>query len=249
MTPPPDTAPGEPASPDAQAVARRLAALARRLAETRGGAGIEIATTPKDEVWRDGRFSLCRYRPVVARPRLGPLVILHGLVGRHTMTDLEPGRSLVERLLKGNWLSGRELVVETEHIMLRKHDEVERQIDPQQHVNVLAWHFVVQRSRRVRKGWHVVGLSLEQNGDYVPVYTLASPEDFEILNEKQLFTRLERPKRTDDRTKTSMRQAGEQRRLLEAEQDRGYNGAELTVEEFKSYLKHLQTNHPSWMTG
>ncbi len=157
--------------------------------------------------------------------------------------------SLVERLLKGNWLSGRELVVETEHIMLRKHDEVERQIDPQQHVNVLAWHFVVQRSRRVRKGWHVVGLSLEQNGDYVPVYTLASPEDFEILNEKQLFTRLERPKRTDDRTKTSMRQAGEQRRLLEAEQDRGYNGAELTVEEFKSYLKHLQTNHPSWMTG
>jgi polyhydroxyalkanoate synthase len=81
------------------AISRKLAALARRLAETRGGAAIEIATTPKDEVWRDGAISLSRYRPAVRRPRLGPMLIVHGLIGRQTMTDLEPGRSLVERLL------------------------------------------------------------------------------------------------------------------------------------------------------
>ena len=77
----------------------RLAALARRLAGG-GVQAIEIATTPKEEIWRDGQITLHRYRPVVARPALGPLLILHGLVGRHTMTDLEPGRSLVARLLE-----------------------------------------------------------------------------------------------------------------------------------------------------
>ncbi len=96
----PDSGPDSGVGADPGAMARRLAALGRRLAATRGGAAIEIATTPKDEVWRDGRVSLWRYRPVVSRRRLGPLLILHGLVGRHTMTDLEPGRSLVERLLE-----------------------------------------------------------------------------------------------------------------------------------------------------
>lgn len=79
--------------------AERLAKLGRRLAES-GGDAIRIAVTPKDEIWRDGQVSLHRYRPAVPQPRLGPLLILHGLVGRHTMTDLEPGRSLVGRLLE-----------------------------------------------------------------------------------------------------------------------------------------------------
>jgi hypothetical protein len=154
---------------------------------------------------------------------------------------------LVERTLKGNWLSGRELFADEAQILLRKRGEIERTINPQQHVNVLSWHFVVDRSRRVRKGWHVVGLSLEQEGEFVPVYTLASPENFEAITKIHPFTKLERPKPTDDKTKANLRQAGEQRRLLEAEQDRGYNGAELTVDEFIAYLSHLQTRYPSWM--
>ena len=79
--------------------APNLAALSRRLAEG-GGANVRIATTPKDEIWRDGQVSLHRYRPAVSRPRLGPVLILHGLVGRHTMTDLEPDRSLVLQLIE-----------------------------------------------------------------------------------------------------------------------------------------------------
>ena len=85
---------------DPAAVARRVTALASRLAATRGGATVEIATTPKDEVWRDGRISLHRYRPLAADVRLGPMLILHGLIGRQSMTDLEPDRSLVRRLLE-----------------------------------------------------------------------------------------------------------------------------------------------------
>ena len=87
--------------PNPHAMTERLMALGRRLADRRGGATIEIATTPKDEIWRDGKISLCRYRPVVeAGPKLGPMLILHGLVGRQSVTDLEPGRSLVLRLLE-----------------------------------------------------------------------------------------------------------------------------------------------------
>lgn len=72
-----------------------------RLAERLGAAsldGVEIATTPKDEVWRDGKVSLHRYHAPQPRP-LGPLLIVHGLFGRQTITDLEPDRSLVCRLL------------------------------------------------------------------------------------------------------------------------------------------------------
>jgi len=88
----------KPASFDPATMAEKVTALARHLAATRGGATIEIANTPKDEVWREGRISLHRYRPATSVPPgapLGPVLILHGLIGRQSMTDLEPGRSLV----------------------------------------------------------------------------------------------------------------------------------------------------------
>jgi len=91
------------ASFDPASMAEKVTALARHLAATRGGDTIEIASTPKDEVWREGRISLHRYRPATSVPpqaALGPVLILHGLIGRQSMTDLEPGRSLVLSLLE-----------------------------------------------------------------------------------------------------------------------------------------------------
>lgn len=56
-----------------------------------------IASTPKVEVWRDGRVSLWHYAGASgAGP---PLLIVHGLIGRQTMVDLEPGRSLVAEMI------------------------------------------------------------------------------------------------------------------------------------------------------
>ncbi|MEL7346133.1 MAG: alpha/beta fold hydrolase [Pseudomonadota bacterium] len=78
--------------------ARRMIRLGGNLADRRRRA-VTIADTPKDEIWRDGKISLARYRPLV-EPELGPLVIVHGMVGRQSMTDLEPKRSLVRRLLE-----------------------------------------------------------------------------------------------------------------------------------------------------
>ena len=89
--------------PTAGELAGRLAALGARLAATDGGAAIEIATTPKDPVWQHGDIRLFRYRRLAEAParRLGPMLLLHGLIGRQTIADLEPGRSLVRRLLAG----------------------------------------------------------------------------------------------------------------------------------------------------
>ena len=66
-------APDPRATPDLRATTERLMTLGRHLAATSGGAPIEIATTPKDEIWRDGKIRLYRYRPVAdGGPKLGP---------------------------------------------------------------------------------------------------------------------------------------------------------------------------------
>jgi polyhydroxyalkanoate synthase len=88
-------------APELQAMAEGAMRLGRRLAATRGGTTVEIATTPRDEIWCDGKIRLYRYQPVRKTDRpLGPMLIMHGLIGRQSMTDLEPGRSLVARLLE-----------------------------------------------------------------------------------------------------------------------------------------------------
>lgn len=59
-----------------------------------------IGATPADVVFRRDKTTLRRHRPRAARDAgLAPVVIVHGLVGRATMTDLDPERSLVGALL------------------------------------------------------------------------------------------------------------------------------------------------------
>ncbi|MEM7178004.1 MAG: alpha/beta fold hydrolase [Pseudomonadota bacterium] len=54
------------------------------------------AMSAKETVWQDRRVTLSRY----CGSRAGtPLLIVHGLIGRQTVSDLEPGRSLVADLL------------------------------------------------------------------------------------------------------------------------------------------------------
>ena len=77
---------------------RRGMQTALRTADALGVDGIPIAETPREIVWQKGRTTLSRYRPM-APARLGPVVICHGLIGRQTMIDLRPERSLVRNLL------------------------------------------------------------------------------------------------------------------------------------------------------
>jgi len=90
---------------DAAQTVREFAELSGRLA--RGGEmlrsvkdrDVEIATTPKKEVFRQDKTTLYRYDSVTASSVNVPVLVVYGLVGRYTMADLQEDRSLVRNLL------------------------------------------------------------------------------------------------------------------------------------------------------
>lgn len=61
---------------------------------------VQIATTPKEEIWRSDKITLYRYLPTVERRLKEPLLIVFSLVGSYTIVDLQEDRSLVRNLLK-----------------------------------------------------------------------------------------------------------------------------------------------------
>lgn len=155
----------------------------------------------------------------------------------------------LDHFLKGRWKSGRELIADTDSIRIEKRGHVENKVDPQQQVNVMPWRFEVPRSGRVKKGWYVVAMALEQDGVYIPVYTFVDPKTFDTLPVAEHFTRLMRRKDmdTDASSERGMRLAGQQRRLHEAERQRQLGGAELARDDFIALIEFLQRRYNKWM--
>lgn len=60
---------------------------------------VQIATTPKHEVFRQDKVVLYRYEPTAKKALSTPVLVVYGLVGRYTMADLQEDRSLVRNLL------------------------------------------------------------------------------------------------------------------------------------------------------
>ena len=62
----------------------------------------EIAGTPYDVMYQEDRVKLKHYRSVVPpKDRLKtPLLVVYAMINRETMLDLQPGRSVVQNLLK-----------------------------------------------------------------------------------------------------------------------------------------------------
>lgn len=173
------------------------------------------------------------------------IAALMGIVGA------SGGAFAIEKVLKERWPSGRELYANSARIALTKHGKIKSVIDCEQNVTVLMWHFKVKKdSPRAKKGWHLIALALEQDENYVIVYSAASPNEFEALPLVSSFTKLER-KKEDKKQKaksaTSMRDAGEQRRLQAAEFIRGMDGGDISFEQFIAYIHFLQANYPTWM--
>ena len=56
---------------------------------------VTIATTPKDEVWRQDKVTLHHYRPLAEKKVSTPVLIVYGLIGRYTMADLQEDRKSV----------------------------------------------------------------------------------------------------------------------------------------------------------
>jgi hypothetical protein len=176
-------------------------------------------------------------------PTLVPVAALIGLgVGAGSSIGLG-------RYLKSHWPSGREFVADSERIAITKHGKHEAVVDAQQQVNVLAWYFDVKKDHpRARKGWHLLGLALEQEDSMIIVYSAIAPKDFEKLPLAKIFTKLER--KNNEKTSQSasgMRRAGEQRRLYEAEVIRQMEGGDMETEKFVALLDFLQANYPRWM--
>ena len=61
---------------------------------------LEIGVTPKEEVYREDKAVLYRFKPTVEEPLSIPVLIVYALVNRPFMVDLQEDRSLVANLLK-----------------------------------------------------------------------------------------------------------------------------------------------------
>src|SRR3954470_5315518 len=60
---------------------------------------VQIATTPKVEVFRTDKVVLYRYKSTAKKAIATPVLMVYGLIGRYTMADLQEDRSLVRNLL------------------------------------------------------------------------------------------------------------------------------------------------------
>ncbi len=60
---------------------------------------VAIGTTPKHLVMRRDKVELFRYEPTAEPTAATPVLLAYGLIGRYTMADLQPDRSLVRSLL------------------------------------------------------------------------------------------------------------------------------------------------------
>lgn len=157
----------------------------------------------------------------------------------------------MERTLKNRWTSGRYLVADSERIALTKHGKIEGVVNPEQQVNVLTWKFEVKKEGpRAKKGWYLLGFALRQDDNYVVVYTTISREDFEEMPLATAFIKLEKPdydNRSKNKNKTSIRTAGEQKRLHDAEIARQIVGGDMLLEDFVDMIAFFQKQYPRWM--
>lgn len=151
-----------------------------------------------------------------------------------------------DNLIKRFWPTNRYLQIMDDVIQLVKNDITQVQVDPNQNVNLLMWHFEASRHPRVPKGWYVVANALEQDGEYVITYSIASPDDFESLPLSRLSTRYTRKKDKSDENR-DLRKAGAVRRIAQAEFHRGEFGAEMSLEDYQDYLNYLIDTYTTWM--
>ena len=61
---------------------------------------VEVGPSPRDEVHREDKVRLYRYRAQVDEPYGVPVLIVYALVNRPYIMDLQEGRSLIQGLLR-----------------------------------------------------------------------------------------------------------------------------------------------------
>jgi polyhydroxyalkanoate synthase len=91
---------------DPRDAAREFAEFSKRLDQGRQlldktrDKDVQIATTPKREVFRQDKVVLYHYTSTAPKKTIAtPVLMVYGLIGRYTMADLQEDRSLVRNLL------------------------------------------------------------------------------------------------------------------------------------------------------
>lgn len=157
---------------------------------------------------------------------------------------------VVEPFLKRRWPSGRAVEMDGDAIRIIQHGAVQRSVNVREPFSILLWNFKIkQRRNRVPAGWFVVACALEQDDAYLPVYTLASPQQMEMLTALARFVTLipEKTGRSSEVRQESLRVAGEQRRLRLAESHRWAEGAEMSLADFQQFIQRLHEHFPQWV--
>lgn len=154
----------------------------------------------------------------------------------------------IEKRLKQRWPSGRVVEMDEQRVRVGDKGKVQSEIDTEQQVNVLMWRFKIKRQSRVPKGWYVVACSLEQDNRYLSVYTFMPPAQFDQMKIARHFTELVGKKELEKQSmERDLRLAGQQRRLHAAETHRWMEGAEMSIQDFETFIARLQTQFPRWM--
>lgn len=83
---------------DMAANAEKMFKATQLIANTRDE-DVAIGTTPKHLMMRRDKVELFHYEPMAEATAKTPVLLAYGLIGRYTMADLQPDRSLVRSLL------------------------------------------------------------------------------------------------------------------------------------------------------
>lgn len=154
-----------------------------------------------------------------------------------------------EKTLQERWPSGRNVDMDENGVRILSKGAVQNDIHASEPFSILLWRFQTKRRSRVPKGWFVIACALEQDDNYLAVYTFASPEQAEPLQQKYRFITLasEKEAAAKDTRQDSLRFAGEQRRLRLAETFRWNHGAEMSLQDFEHFLSRIDGQFSQWM--
>ncbi|MFQ3535351.1 MAG: hypothetical protein SNJ58_05700 [Aggregatilineales bacterium] len=156
--------------------------------------------------------------------------------------------ALSDGALKRVWKSGRSLRLSDQTITVRnarpKHAS-EVTFDLTQRLNVLAWRFTVKRgSPRAPRGSVLLAVQLLQNEESAALYTLISAKEAETTTFAEFIQLM--PRSTVIQEKLPLRELAQQRRLLQAEEQRWHEGAEMRPQDFILLLETLRASQAVW---
>jgi hypothetical protein len=156
--------------------------------------------------------------------------------------------TLGEKYLRKVWTSGRMLEVSREGVSLYRKDTAELAYRASDDVSLILWRFQITKRTRVPKGHWMYACALENGEKHITVYALLTPTQAEQFarNEqfKQLFGKKDKKAET---AAPSLRLAGEDRKLRDAESYRWLNGGEIHPHQFTQYLDQLHEYFPEWL--